>query len=426
MRTKLTLLTMGASLFLTVAPVWAHHAFAAEFDSKKPVKLRGKLTKWEMINPHSWFHIEVKKPDGSVEKWMIEAGNPHNLFRRGVSKDVISPGMEILVDGYQAKDGTHRANGRDLTLPNGSAARIAGAVAGIARETAAADDARRLALRSVAFAYLRTLYAQERIELLRGSETIAADVMTVADRRNAAGDIAILDVNIAKIALARARAARSAAEAERTIFAGELQRLLGIPPGNGVVAAGSLRLQRQPELANLLAAVSNRPDLRGMEADIRDAEADIRLGRATSRPDIGLGARVKREEGHKAVLGELTFTLPFFNSGQELRTTGTARVSRVRLELETTRASIESEVRSLFAAFVARQTALRTFEQDAMPGMDENDALARRSFEVGQISLPELLFVRRELVDARLEYLNRQLEVAEAAIEQDAAAGVLQ
>jgi cobalt-zinc-cadmium efflux system outer membrane protein len=306
------------------------------------------------------------------------------------------------------------------------AARIAGAEAGIARETAAADDAKRLALRSVAFAYLRTLYAQERIALLRGSETIAADVMTVAERRNAAGDIAILDVNIAKIALARARAARSAAEAERTVFAGELQRLLGIPSGNRVVAAGSLRLQRQPELANLLAAAGNRPDLRAMEADIRDAEADVRLGRATSRPDIGLGARVKREEGHKAVLGELTFTLPFFNQGQELRTTGTARVSRVRLELETTRASIESEVRSLFEAFAARQAALGTFEQDAMPRMDENDALARRSFEVGQISLPELLLVRRELVETRLEYLNRLLEVAEAAIEQDAAAGVLQ
>jgi len=99
--------------------VLAHHAFSAEFDANKPLKLRGTVTKVEWINPHSWFHIEVKKPDGSVEKWMIEAGNPHNLFRRGVSKDVISPGMEILVDGYQAKDGTHRANGRDLTLPNG-------------------------------------------------------------------------------------------------------------------------------------------------------------------------------------------------------------------------------------------------------------------------------------------------------------------
>jgi cobalt-zinc-cadmium efflux system outer membrane protein len=250
--------------------------------------------------------------------------------------------------------------------------------------------------------------------------------MTVADRRNAAGDIAVLDVNIAKIALARARAARLAAEADRALFAGELQRLLGMPSGSDVVAAGSLRLQRRPDLASLLAAVTNRPDLLAMDADIRDAEADVRLGRAATRPDIGLGARMKREEGHKAVLGELTVTLPFFNQGQELRAIGTARASRVRLERETTRASIESEVRSLYAAFAARDAALTAFEQDAMPGMDENDALARRSFEVGQISLPELLLVRRELVETRLEYLNRLLELAEASIEQDAVAGVLQ
>jgi cobalt-zinc-cadmium efflux system outer membrane protein len=306
------------------------------------------------------------------------------------------------------------------------AARIAGAEAGIARETATADEARRLALRAVALALLRSLYAQERIELLRGAEAVAADVRTVADRRYAAGDIAVLDVNIAKIAMARARAARLAAEGERTVFAGELQRLLGLPSRSTVVAVGSLRLQRRPELSGLLAAVTSRPDLRAMEADIRDAEADIRLGRATTRPDIGLGARMKREEGHRAVLGELTVTLPLFNHGQELRATGVARASRARLELDTTRASIESEVRSLYAAFAAREAALTAFEQDAMPGMDENDALARRSFEVGQISLPELLLVRRELVETRLEYLNRQLEVAEAAIEQDAAAGVLQ
>ncbi|MEP7307679.1 MAG: TolC family protein [Acidobacteriota bacterium] len=306
------------------------------------------------------------------------------------------------------------------------AARIAGAEAGIARETAAADEARRLALRAVALAHLHTLHAQERIELLRGVEAVAADVRTVTDRRYAVGDIAVLDVNIAKIAWARARAARLAAEGERTVFAGELQRLLGLPSGSTVTAAGSLRLQRRSELANLLAVVANRPDLRGLDADLRDAESEVRLGRASTRPDVGLGARMKREEGHRAVIGELTVTLPVFNQGQELRATAAARTSRVRLERDTTRASIESEVRALHAAFAAREAALTAFAQDAMPGMDENDALARRSFEVGQISLPELLLVQRELVETRLEYLNRQLEVAEAAIEQDAAAGVLQ
>lgn len=109
----------GFGLILSGAPLKAHHAFSAEFDARKPVKFTGTVTKVEWINPHSWFHIDVKKPDGKVEKWMIEAGNPHNLFRRGFSKDVIKIGMEITVDGYAAKDGSRRANGRDLTLPGG-------------------------------------------------------------------------------------------------------------------------------------------------------------------------------------------------------------------------------------------------------------------------------------------------------------------
>jgi hypothetical protein len=109
----------GLGLVASGTVVRAHHAFSAEFDSRKPIKFTGTVTKVEWINPHSWFHIAVKKPDGKVENWMIEAGNPHNLFRRGFSKDVIKVGMEISVDGYAAKDGSRRANGRDLTLPNG-------------------------------------------------------------------------------------------------------------------------------------------------------------------------------------------------------------------------------------------------------------------------------------------------------------------
>jgi hypothetical protein len=100
-------------------PLMAHHAFSAEFDARKPVKFQGTVVKVEWINPHAWFHIDVKLPNGKTERWMIEAGNPHNLFRRGFSKDVIKSGMEIMVDGYQSKDGSRRANGRDLTLPDG-------------------------------------------------------------------------------------------------------------------------------------------------------------------------------------------------------------------------------------------------------------------------------------------------------------------
>ena len=119
MRTKLAIVVAGVGLLLNAVPVWAHHAFAAEFDAKRPVKLRGTVIKMEWINPHAWIHIEVKDQDGKVVSWMVEAGTPNTLFRRGFTKDSLQPGTEIFVDGYQAKDGSNRANGRDVTFPDG-------------------------------------------------------------------------------------------------------------------------------------------------------------------------------------------------------------------------------------------------------------------------------------------------------------------
>jgi Family of unknown function (DUF6152) len=119
MRTKLAIVVVGIGLLLSVEPVLAHHSFAAEFDAKRPVKLRGTITRMEWINPHAWIHIDVNGPDGKIVNWMIEAGTPNTLFRRGFTKDSLEPGTEILVDGYLSKDGSNRANGRDVTFPDG-------------------------------------------------------------------------------------------------------------------------------------------------------------------------------------------------------------------------------------------------------------------------------------------------------------------
>jgi len=121
MSMKLTVVVIGVGLFFagTAVSLRAHHAFAAEFDAKKPVHFKGTVTKMEWVNPHVWLHIDVKKPDGTVENWAFEAGTPNVLFRRGFTKQSLLPGTEVVVDGYQAKDGLRRANGRDLTFADG-------------------------------------------------------------------------------------------------------------------------------------------------------------------------------------------------------------------------------------------------------------------------------------------------------------------
>ena len=104
---------------MSPTPVDAHHAFALEFDATKPVKLRGEITKMEWVNPHAWMHLRVTHEDGSVDDWMIEAGPPGALVRRGWTRSSVRPGTEVLVEGYQATDGALRANGRDVTFPDG-------------------------------------------------------------------------------------------------------------------------------------------------------------------------------------------------------------------------------------------------------------------------------------------------------------------
>lgn len=122
MRRKLIVLGTIAGLILTVGAgaVLAHHAFAAEFDANSPVNFEGTVTKMEWLNPHVWIHLDVEMPDGTVEPWAFEGGTPNVLFRRGFTRESLLPGTRIKVDGYQSKDGSNRANGRDITFPDGT------------------------------------------------------------------------------------------------------------------------------------------------------------------------------------------------------------------------------------------------------------------------------------------------------------------
>ena len=144
MRTRLLVVAVGVGfLVLGTRPVLTHHAFSAEFDANRPVQLAGVVTRMEWVNPHSWIHIDVRKPDGTVEKWMVEGGTPNTLLRRGLRKQDLLPGTEIKVDGYQSKDGGLRANGRNLTLASGRALFLGSSGTGAPRDSRDPSEAGR-------------------------------------------------------------------------------------------------------------------------------------------------------------------------------------------------------------------------------------------------------------------------------------------
>jgi cobalt-zinc-cadmium efflux system outer membrane protein len=305
-------------------------------------------------------------------------------------------------------------------------ARIAGAKAGVDKEIASSDEATRRLLREVSSSFSRALATQERVRLLATTEKLAQEFLQIAERRYRAGDAAILEVNLSRTSIARARAELRVAAADLSTELGELRVFLGTKTGQSIAVTGDLHDRGTYDQGTLLTqALDTRPDYRALQAELREADADVRLGEGFKWPDLGFGARYKRDTGDNVYQGGLKITLPVFSRGQELRATGSARASRIRLEMEALSNAVQHEVSSSFETYQSRMEASTELERGALPSLAENETLAKRSYEEGEIGVAELLLIRKETLDTRLAYLNSLLEAKLAEIELQFRAGVL-
>ena len=312
---------------------------------------------------------------------------------------------------------------QDLDPRARQTARISGAEAAIAEGAASVEEITRTVLRSAAAAYHRSLHASQRVQLLRGMVDLAAITHSVAEQRFKAGDVPVLEVSIARVALARVRSEQEAAEAARTLALGDLKQILRLE--EDITTEGMLTRPSEVDLDSLLVAALQRPELRALEASVQEAEADFRLASTYTKPTYGFGVRYAREEGDQIVLGGMTVTLPTFAQGQEQRAVSTARAARLRAELDAARTRVRIEVQSSFEAYTRRLAAVRVLEIEAIPDIDASDALVTRSYEVGQLSLPEMLLIRREFVDTRTDHLDALLDAVLARVDLDASAAIL-
>lgn len=312
--------------------------------------------------------------------------------------------------------------GHDLEPPQRRRARIDGAHAGVVQEEQRAREAEREALREVATTFLRALEARERAGTAESGKRLAEEALRIAERRYAAGDVAQLDVNLARTAVARADAEAQIANATLTGQLTRLQVLLGLP--EPVTAGGSLRDAMTLTTTDLAARAADRPDVRVIEAEIAEAEADQRLARTLRWPDFGVRASYAKEEGDRIVLGGVGLTLPMFHRGQEATAVANARLARLRAQREALMRTIEADVRGAVATHDALRAAASGYERTVMPLVEENEKLALESYEVGQIGLGDLLLVRREALDARRAFIDQLIDTRLAEIELRARAGV--
>lgn len=333
-----------------------------------------------------------------------------------------NPTVEVEAGRHARETDYGVAVAQDLELPRRKRARLDAARAGVTQEEQRAREAERDVLREVATVFFRAVEAGERVDAAASGKRLADEALRIAERRYAAGDVAQLDVNLAKTAVARADAEARLASAARSGYATQLQVLLGL--ADPVTVRGSLRDRSTLATTELAARAADRPDVRVLEAEIAEAEAEQRLARTLRWPDFGLRASYAKEEGDRVVLGGVGVSLPLFNRGQEASAVASARLTRLRAERDALVRTIDAEVRGAIASYDALRAAAVDYERTVLPLIDENETLALESYDVGQIGLADLLLARREALDARRAFIDQLIETRLAEVELRARTGV--
>lgn len=311
--------------------------------------------------------------------------------------------------------------GQDIDPPRRRRARIDAADAAVRQEEQRIAEVERATLRQVATTFLRAAEARERAEAAASGKHLAEETLRIAERRYAAGDVAQLDVNLARTAVARADAEVRMGNVALSGHTTQLRVLLGM--SEPVTIRGSLR-DAFAIAGDLTKNTANRADVRLLDAEIAEAEAQQRLARTLRWPDFGVRGAYRNEEGDRILLGGIGLTLPVFRRGQEETAVANARLARLQAERDALLRTIETEIRGAAASRDALRAAAAEYERTVLPLVEENEKLALESYEAGQIGLGDLLLVRREALDARRAFIDQLIETRLAEVELHVSAGV--
>lgn len=312
---------------------------------------------------------------------------------------------------------------QEFEAPGRRRARRAAAEASFtAAEAGRLDEQRRLC-EEVAAGFFRTIHARDRSALADAAHALDSELLQVAERRHALGEAVVLEVNLARSAAARSASHALAAAAQQEFELGALRRLLGMGAAEPLDLQGDLVTDGTLESSRLTGTVSGRPDVAELRAERDAAEADVTAAATLRRPEWGVGAAYTREEGESQILGGVRFTLPLANRGTGETIEAAARRDRLVLAADEAERAAEVELQAALAAYRLRREAVGVLAADALPWVDDNQALALRSYEAGQIGLPDYLLMRRELFETRALYLDRLLEAALAGVVVAGAAG---